>query len=566
LLAAAAVMTCIAIAYTVENWRGKRAWENCRRELEGRGEVLDWSAYVPAPVPDEKNFFKAPNMREWFVKESSSIKNSLASKGAAAPNAAMPFALSLPERTKLVVAEVKIALSNQSTDSQGAGGVLRFDDPAAADKASKLLRDSIGPCAIGARQCVLVAQRLEQFKPLHLVLQADKIPSVKELAAFFPSNPLTNSAMAYSDVSYMQVEAAGNKTFSVSLKAPVYSANELLDWTESLTADFDQVRKALERPYAQIETDSEQPFLMPIPNFIGIRAAVQILSQRAQSYLVLGKPEAAWHELALIHDLNQVLLLKPSGKPITLVGAMIHVAVEGLFAGIVEDGLRLHAWHEPQLLEIEQQLKKTDLLGPVVEAFREERAATSRTFETTRRSELVKLFAFEGPSKKVITFMPRGWFYQNMAAGAKMEQEALISVDLNNIVVLPRKVTELVRELASESERRSPYRFLVAVALPNFAKALQKAAADQTLVEQARIGCALERLRLAQGQYLERLEALTPAFMEELPHDLIGGRPLNYRRTEGGGYLLYSVGWDERDDGGFVGKSRDEGDWVWEIR
>jgi hypothetical protein len=162
--------------------------------------------------------------------------------------------------------------------------------------------------------------------------------------------------------------------------------------------------------------------------------------------------------------------------------------------------------------------------------------------------------------------MPRGWFYQNMAAGAKMEQDALLSVDLTNRVVLPRKVTGLVRELASESERRSPYRFLVAVALPNFSKALQNATANQTLVEQARIGCALERLRLAQGKYPENLDSLAPGFIEKIPHDLIGGGPLQYRLTDDGGYLLYSVGWDERDDGGFVGKSRDEGDWVWEMR
>jgi hypothetical protein len=41
---------------------------------------------------------------------------------------------------------------------------------------------------------------------------------------------------------------------------------------------------------------------------------------------------------------------------------------------------------------------------------------------------------------------------------------------------------------------------------------------------------------------------------------------LKYRRTNGGGYLLYSVGWDEKDDGGVAAQSREEGDWVWELR
>jgi hypothetical protein len=46
--------------YTEENWRGHRAWEKCRRELEARGERLDWAAYLPKQVPDAQNFFKTP--------------------------------------------------------------------------------------------------------------------------------------------------------------------------------------------------------------------------------------------------------------------------------------------------------------------------------------------------------------------------------------------------------------------------------------------------------------------------------------------------------------------------
>src|ERR1700683_1195226 len=57
----------IALLYLEENWRGKRAWENCKRELEAKGRVLDWAAYNPPPVPDGQNIFKAPKMQEWFV-------------------------------------------------------------------------------------------------------------------------------------------------------------------------------------------------------------------------------------------------------------------------------------------------------------------------------------------------------------------------------------------------------------------------------------------------------------------------------------------------------------------
>ena len=67
LIALAILATLIAIFYTEEDWRGKRAWENCKRELEAKGMVLDWEKFIPPPVPDDQNFFKAPKMANWFV-------------------------------------------------------------------------------------------------------------------------------------------------------------------------------------------------------------------------------------------------------------------------------------------------------------------------------------------------------------------------------------------------------------------------------------------------------------------------------------------------------------------
>ncbi len=65
----AALGTLIALFYAEENWRGKRAWEKTRHELEAKGIVLNWDRFFSPPVPDEQNIFKAPKMREWFVDE-----------------------------------------------------------------------------------------------------------------------------------------------------------------------------------------------------------------------------------------------------------------------------------------------------------------------------------------------------------------------------------------------------------------------------------------------------------------------------------------------------------------
>ena len=55
-----------------------------------------------------------------------------------------------------------------------------------------------------------------------------------------------------------------------------------------------------------------------------------------------------------------------------------------------------------------------------------------------------------------------------------------------------------------------------------------------------------------------------------MPADVITGGPLKYRRNADGGFLLYSVGRNETDDGGKVvlnpqtkAPETDQGDWVW---
>src|SRR5215510_477130 len=127
LLAAAALVTLSAVFYAVENWRGKRAWESCRRDLEARGEVLDWGKFIPGPVPDDQNFYKAPNMQEWFVK---------ASFTSSAPVPGNPFTLAAPKGTNLVLAEVKIAPHNAPPESQGSAIVLSIGDSSAREQAA----------------------------------------------------------------------------------------------------------------------------------------------------------------------------------------------------------------------------------------------------------------------------------------------------------------------------------------------------------------------------------------------------------------------------------------------
>src|SRR5882724_4765637 len=66
LVTLAALVTLVALFYAEEGWRGKRAWENYRRQAEARGVEMDWHKFPPPPVPDAQNFAMTPFLAPLF--------------------------------------------------------------------------------------------------------------------------------------------------------------------------------------------------------------------------------------------------------------------------------------------------------------------------------------------------------------------------------------------------------------------------------------------------------------------------------------------------------------------
>ena len=63
-----------------------------------------------------------------------------------------------------------------------------------------------------------------------------------------------------------------------------------------------------------------------------MRAVAQTLAQRTHCFLMLGQPGKALPELALLNAYRHLLEGAPTGQPMTLVAAMINVAVTGVYA------------------------------------------------------------------------------------------------------------------------------------------------------------------------------------------------------------------------------------------
>jgi type II secretory pathway pseudopilin PulG len=150
-------------------------------------------------------------------------------------------------------------------------------------------------------------------------------------------------------------------------------------------------------------------------------------------------------------------------------------------------------------------------------------------------------------------------------------------VDLASKTVSPSRLAsnaeEWTRQLSGMASRQPlqalPRLIAASVASvlgPALGRITLRAAIARTIADQAALACALDRYRLANGQFPETLDALTPRFISRAPNDVITGQRYKYRRTDDGQFILYSVGWNEKDDGGVPGETlfdQTQGDWVW---
>ena len=530
--------------------------EKCKRELEAQGVILDWNKKIPAPVPDNENVFGVPEMEQWFVKHDTNWSNELTQK--------MQYP-GYDSTARMVVAQLTIGLPGASAPSHSGAAVLQWGDPRAKAEAVRLIKDAFGPVAMDPAGLVLMLRQREEIRPAQIFLQCQSAPTEKELLQFLPK-PIFNTVLP--DYEKLQVEPKGNGSYNVTMLAPIMVA-EFLKWNEQLEPGFGLIRKALQRPYARMNGDYSVPSEMPIPNFRTMRIISQRLAAMAECHLLLGQPEGALRDLTLIHNICRRIL--EDNRPMTLVSAMVNVAVRGIYASTIADGMRLQAWREPQLAALEGQLEQINLLSQVKPAFESERLSVLHHLETLTPAQYFKLLYYPSPGHQSNSWaafkdwessifprlIPRGWSYQNMATAANIYSNAVASLDPARQIVLPDKTRDFHRQLDAVASHWSPYGFIALPHIPNFSRASQTTARNQTMVNQALIACALARYHLAHGEYPETLDALAPQFIAAIPHDVIGGQPPRYRRNSDGTFLLYSIGWSQQDHGGQASPTSD---------
>ena len=548
LIGVAVFLTLIATFYTEESWRGKRAWENYKRALEAKGIKMDWAEDIPAPVPDEQNVLAVPEMQKLVFGGLSGRLYDVNPIG----ESNRPSAL-------MVVADVvtgppgAIPLSGFTA--------LSYGDPQAKAEVSRLIKDAVAPYFNDPWGLIHILRRPEEIQPARILLECQTTPTAKELEQFFPGWSVDLSG----EPKEAHIEPSGNGSYKVTMEAPGTAAEFLASYAP-LEPEFTLMRQALQRPYARIVGDY-QDSKADLYQLSGFGNVARTLGALAQCHLLLGQPEEALRDLTLSQDLCRILECLPRNQWGLLV-TLIHETVTAINTSVIADGLRRRAWREPQLAALQEQLKKINFVSDLRQYFLTRPAAVSHHYENITPSDLGDSVLGRSEdetnawaklkSSLVGQLIPRGWVCQNMVQLANGYQAFSESTDSSGQMMFPKKVDDAGIMAGSHA---SPYHFLAIRSMPRYSKNFRGSAKVQTEVHEALIACALERYRLARNSYPETLDALVPQFLDKIPADLIGGQPLHYRRAEDGKFLLYSVGWNETDDGG---KPHSEDDWVWD--
>ncbi len=498
-LVLATIATLIALAYAVENWRGRRAWTQFQRTWEAQGERFNLTDIIPPPVPDDENFFMTKPWGEFRF-----------------------------YRTN--------ALAQGADETSGNSPVLDAFGPKAGQA------PNLGSHTKGTRT------------------------DLKAWQDFYrgPNNMFTNAAGALTN--YFPIAAN-----------PQTPAQDILLALSKYQDTLQQLHAAARRPHARFWINYEDSFGAWLPHLSRLKGCAQYLNLHALAALANNDSETAFHDLQLSFRLGETIKSEP-----VLISYLVQIAMSNLRISTLWEGLADHRWSDAQLVALGAALARENHLENYQLGMRGERAFCNATFDQLRRTREWNLIREpESPDQtqtlldttlgnSLFRLVPAGWFDQNKVSMSRLHVEFILpAVDVTNQIVSPTTTKRMDQESISRATALSPYNMFSHMLLPALSRAAEKAAQAQSLSDRARVAVALERHRLAHGQFPENLAALTPQFIAKLPHDVINGQPLKYRRTDDGGFILYSVGWNETDDGGNVvltkggGVDPKKGDWVW---
>jgi hypothetical protein len=335
-----------------------------------------------------------------------------------------------------------------------------------------------------------------------------------------------------------------------------FGTTNLEEFLKKWEGPLGEFTEACRLPDGQLRQDYPPPGHEPADGFVlAFRQFARIYRIRALERLRVGRAQEALEDVRTILRLSAHIQKEPGFMTFLMEAAVLPQAFQPIWEGLVS-----HRWNAAQLSVLQGEISKVDLVG-----FMKRNLDSERVWQVLSMGKILD----ERPLYPGWLLIPKGWVRQNMVRVDRffLDEWMPILDPVNHRVDL-EAYRALIRK-AGTHRASTPYTWLWQMDVTALVEQTKRMAYSQSALDQAAVACALERYRMANRTYPEKLEDLVPRYLEMPPKDLLTGRCLSYRLSGNGTFDLHGFGWDGQDHGGMVvlseeGRPGMEGsDWVW---
>lgn len=323
-------------------------------------------------------------------------------------------------------------------------------------------------------------------------------------------------------------------------------------------------------------------YAVAMPHYKSAQSVSQVLGLRSIAAANAGELAQAHESLLVMLHLSRASLEEPF-----LIGSLVGMTQALQACSVTWELCHVHAGTAQDFRRLEAVLRKLDMRAFMLRAFRGEMAGGASAMQWLKQTREARIFSMveggvtrnEGLSG-LLCLVPGGWFDMNAASMVELYDRYIITpLRDQGLAACVKRQPELEGLLLEQKAHRYLHldSFFAVLSLPATTTICSRAVFTQNMVNQAIIACALERYYAEHGSYADSLAAITLADGGPLPLDTFTGKSMSYRKTPGGRYALWSVGFDGEDDGGrrVLDERQPEktrfhdasyaGDWVWDF-
>lgn len=324
------------------------------------------------------------------------------------------------------------------------------------------------------------------------------------------------------------------------------------------------VAEAQTKPHCRFPVDWAAGPAALFPHYARMRAFARVLRTDAVANAQAHRSDEAVKSLKLAYGLDQSISKEPC-----LIGQLVRLAALAITHDGLQSCLRRTRLNEKQAKELFDQLGRIDLAGGHVRAMLGERAMGMWCFDHASELGPVGLSNLTGSGSQ--GFGPTSLM-------GTYPLRPLLNVDQAAYLHFMRKQIEYSSHSALEIKRKGlkppdendvpKYAVISRILMPVFSRA--RMATDRSIaqVALARAALAMEAYRARYGSWPASIADAEQKLGWKLPKDPFSGRDLVYKKTIGG-YVLYSLGLNMRDDSGIGSLTsgydpKEPSDIVWE--